>query len=82
MSYLTAAVGALKCSSCGHSETVVRTSQSKNGTGDVLGALAAIAIVALGALVVGSIVGSLSDNNSGEKELPKYDEENWKRHYR
>lgn len=75
-------MGAKKCNDCGHVEAVAKISQKGDGSGDLIGALVAVGIVAIGAALVGSFVNSLSDTNPYRRELPIYDEENWRRYFR
>jgi hypothetical protein len=77
---MAVAVGAAKCNGCGHTETFARIGQSPNNSGDLIGALVALGFIAVGAVLVGSLLGSIAGGTQNERRLPTYDEENWKRY--
>ena len=80
ISYNAVAVGAARCNDCGHAETFARISQSPNNSGDLIGALVALGFIAVGAVLVGSFLDSISGGAERQRRLPTYDEENWKRY--
>lgn len=77
---MAVAVGAAKCYDCGHTETFARIGQSPNNSVDLIGALVALGFIAVGAVLVGSLLDSVSGGAQNERRLPSYDEENWKRY--